>query len=237
MHSKIALVFVFVIALGLVGSVSAHKSEVVGDYKIEVGWKNEPPVVGMDNQIDLTVTTATAFDKAEAEKEDQAMEGMGMKDTHDSKMTDDDHAMESENDDHAMESKHNMGEPISTGILKGFTANMMLGDTDTPLNLVEDSKFSGVYRVQFTPTETGHPMIHIIGILDGEEANVTFHPEQVESLSVLSPLKQMANGINPGDVQCKEGFDLYMRTFDDSAVCLHTSSGEKLMLRGVVTHF
>ncbi|MCE9652195.1 MAG: hypothetical protein K8Q89_03940 [Nitrosarchaeum sp.] len=47
MHSKIALVFVFVIAMGLVGSASAHKSEVVGDYKIEVGWKNEPPVVGM----------------------------------------------------------------------------------------------------------------------------------------------------------------------------------------------
>lgn len=228
MHTKIALVFVFVIALGLVGSASAHKSEIIGNYKIEVGWKNEPPVVGMDNHIELTVTTATAFDKAEDEKEDQAMEGMGMEDTHDSKMTD---------DDHAMESKHNIGEPISTGILKGFTANMILGDTDIPLNLVEDSKFPGVYRVQFTPTVTGHPMIHVIGILDGEEANMTFHPEQVESLSTLSPLKQMANGINPGDVQCKEGFDLYMRTFDYSAVCLHTSSAEKLMQRGVVTHF
>jgi len=252
MHSKIALIFVFVIALGLVGSASAHKSEVVGDYKIEIGWKNEPPIVGMDNQIELTVTTATAFDKAEAEKEDQNMEGMNMEDsndshmdntdhmmedTPDSNMTDSDHMMEAGHDDHEMNSGNHMGETISTGILKGFTAEIVLGDNNVPLNLMEDSKYPGVYHAQFTPMMTGFPMVHISGILNDEDVNVTFHPEQVEPLSMLSPLKQMANGISPGDVQCKEGFGVYKRTFDDSAVCLHPSSGEKLILRGVVVHF
>ncbi|MCE9652196.1 MAG: hypothetical protein K8Q89_03945 [Nitrosarchaeum sp.] len=134
-------------------------------------------------------------------------------------------------------SDHNMGNAISTGILKGFTADVMLGDSDTPLNLVEDSKYPGVYIAKFTPTVTGFPMIHIAGMLNDEAVDVTFHPEQVEALSTLSPLKQMANGINPGDVQCKEGFDLYMKSSGGHAFCLHPSSAEKLLLRGVITHF
>src|SRR5574338_786359 len=82
MKTKLASLLVLTILVGLMGNAYAHKSEVVGDYKIEVGWKNEPPVAGIDNEIELTVTKATAFDKAEAEKEDQAMEGMDME--HDS---------------------------------------------------------------------------------------------------------------------------------------------------------
>lgn len=394
MTIKIAFLLVFVMAISLVGSAYAHKSEVVGDYKIEVGWKNEPPVTGIDNEITLTVTKATAFDKAEAEKEDQSMEGMDMGHDHsssdamdhsmDSSMSHDEmshdnmiegktaedyhqealdleakgmyekaaedhhkaaellhqeaedleqsgdykgaaehhheaaehHHMAAEdlekigmyadasehhnqaaeheefagkdlqqagmNDeaavhfanakehrdlaaqdmqkgntgmssdmagidmsshdsmdehDHELVTMEHMGEAATTGILKGFTADVVLGDNDYPLNLVEDTKYPGVYHAKFTPTETGYPVVHISGKLVGEDTDITFHPEQVEALNTMRPLQQIENGINPEDVQCKEGYDSYMRVSDWSALCLKPAGGEKLMLLGLVEFF
>jgi hypothetical protein len=42
---------------------SAHKSEVFGDYKIEVGWDKEPPLINVDNKITLEVTYAFPEEK------------------------------------------------------------------------------------------------------------------------------------------------------------------------------
>ena len=78
MDRKLAVLLTFVLVMGLVGNAYAHKMDVVGDTKIDVGWKNEPPVVGIENEIELTVTTATAFDKEQAMKMNQAMAGMDM---------------------------------------------------------------------------------------------------------------------------------------------------------------
>lgn len=60
----------FVLALlflcaGMVHSASAHKSEVFGDYKIEVGWDKEPPLVNVDNKITIKVTYAFPDEKAQ----------------------------------------------------------------------------------------------------------------------------------------------------------------------------
>lgn len=46
----LALIFNFQVVL-------AHESITVGDYTIEVGWLNEPPVVGQHNAIVVNVTT------------------------------------------------------------------------------------------------------------------------------------------------------------------------------------
>jgi len=45
-------------SVGLLGTASAHKSEVFGDYKVEVGWNVEPPLAGTANKITLMVTYA-----------------------------------------------------------------------------------------------------------------------------------------------------------------------------------
>ena len=85
--------------------------------------------------------------------------------------------------------------------------------------------------------QTGFPMVHILGDLNGTPVDITFHPEKVESLNTLRPLQQMENGINPSDIQCKEGQDVYMRTYNESALCLRPDSAEKLMQLGVVDLF
>jgi hypothetical protein len=53
------LAFLFIcMALALdVRSALAHESITVGDYTIEVGWLNEPPVVGQHNAIVVNIST------------------------------------------------------------------------------------------------------------------------------------------------------------------------------------
>ena len=63
MNSKYAAMLVIFTAIGLVGSAYAHKSQVIGDYKIGVGWVTEPPVVGKSNKIEVMISKATATDK------------------------------------------------------------------------------------------------------------------------------------------------------------------------------
>ncbi|MEX0862970.1 MAG: hypothetical protein WEB01_09055, partial [Nitrosopumilus sp.] len=69
MHSKIVFLFVFAIAIGSVSSAYAHKYQVIDEYKVEIGWDKEPPIQGITNSIELTVTHAT-----EAEKQKAAMD-------------------------------------------------------------------------------------------------------------------------------------------------------------------
>jgi hypothetical protein len=54
-----AFLFVFIVLLLNVGSALAHESITVGDYTLEVGWLNEPPVVGQHNAIAVNVTTTS----------------------------------------------------------------------------------------------------------------------------------------------------------------------------------
>lgn len=63
MNSKYAAMLVIFTAIGLVGSAYAHKSQVIGDYKIGVGWVTDPPVVGKSNKIEVMISKATATDK------------------------------------------------------------------------------------------------------------------------------------------------------------------------------
>lgn len=43
----------------------AHKSEVIGDYKIEVGWDVEPPISGINNKITVLITFVSSEEKLE----------------------------------------------------------------------------------------------------------------------------------------------------------------------------
>src|SRR5262245_24050589 len=45
--------------------VLAHESVTVGDYEIEVGWANEPPVAGQVNGIAVNVTNTSSNEPVE----------------------------------------------------------------------------------------------------------------------------------------------------------------------------
>ncbi|NDB63839.1 MAG: hypothetical protein EB170_08260, partial [Nitrosopumilaceae archaeon] len=70
MNTKLAALAIIFVAVGLVGSAYAHKSQVIGDYKVGAGWVTEPPVAGKANQIEVMISTATKGDKT-AESHDQ----------------------------------------------------------------------------------------------------------------------------------------------------------------------
>ena len=63
MNSKLVVFIVFLLFVGMIGSVYAHKAIVYGDYKIDVGWKTEPPIVNKKNAIEIVLTIASEYDK------------------------------------------------------------------------------------------------------------------------------------------------------------------------------
>ncbi|MFQ5497990.1 MAG: hypothetical protein ACE5DU_08915, partial [Nitrosopumilus sp.] len=99
MYGKISMFLLFAfVSVSLTGSAFAHTSGVAGDYKLEIGWHDEPPVVGMDNKITLQVTHATDFDKQSAEKMHASMNMKSMNDKMDMKSMNDKMDMKSMND-------------------------------------------------------------------------------------------------------------------------------------------
>jgi hypothetical protein len=58
----ILLLFVLLVSLSSAGPVSAHQTVTVGPYNIEIGWLNEPPVIGQVNAIVLNLTSSDGSD-------------------------------------------------------------------------------------------------------------------------------------------------------------------------------
>jgi hypothetical protein len=230
MNVKILGISLMVLSIGMMVNAYAHTMEVVGDYKIEVGWEHEPPIVGHPNAIVVETGIASDYDKAQAEAEDKAMEEGGM-----DNMTEGDHMAHGEMaqdtmapaDQHDHEEEHDM--TTKRGLLDNFKVDVTLGDTTTPLKLVEDSQFPGVYSADFTPTVEGFPMVHVVGTLAGEDVDITFHPEAVEGMSALPPLKQIKEGVSPKDVECKTDMVLLLRSSGGSPVCVKPATADKLV--------
>lgn len=226
LNVRVPAILLLALSIGMVANAYAHTMEVVGDYKIEVGWENEPPVKGLDNAITLEIGIASDYDKAQAEAEDMAMEGMDNMTNHenDSQMTDMTH------DGHDHEEEHDMS--IELGLLDNFQASVNLREKEIPLKLIEDSQFPGVYHAEFTPSIEGFPMVHIVGTLAGEDVDITFHPEKVEGLSALPPLKQVKEGISPKNVECKTEYVLLLKISDNQPACVSPTSAQKLVEMG-----
>lgn len=211
-----SLLVVFAFVLTLVGSAYAHESEIVGDYKIEVGWKNEPPVVGQKNAIEIIVTVATEHDKESHEDHEEHMEH----EESGSEMHDEEHM------------EHEELEPGTgvTGLSDKLEATVSLQGKKTTLILIETSK-AGVYHADYTPAEVGFPSVNLVGEIGHQEFEITFHPEKVEPISALSPLSQVRSGTKPAEVLCREGLQLFMRP-EGSVVCIKSTTAQVLTSRG-----
>ena len=121
------------------GTAYAHNMEVVGDYKIEIGWDQEPPIQGIKNAIEFVITPATEVDRQMAEAMDMAMEGDESM-AHDGTHTDE--------TDMAHDDDHDQGGGIS-GLEDTIKVTVTLNDKSTTLNLVE-TDLEGLYLGEFT---------------------------------------------------------------------------------------
>lgn len=248
----------------------AHKAEVIGDYNIEIGWDEEPPIQGIGNSIELVVAHATESEKQKAAAEDADDEDMAHDDDHDetnsedndeshmehdaadsSETTHDEHESTDEHDD--MESSHAEDEHDAAdkngavkedhdheGGISGLEDTIQITitlDEHTSTVIMSETEIDGIYHGKFTPSSPGHPVAHLSGMIHETEIDLDMHPEEVELLSMLAPLKQIGHGIEPNDVQCKAGLELYMRVHEDSAICASSDLGERLMTLGVVDYF
>ena len=212
MYKKINILFLLaIIIIPLSSSAFAHTSHVIGDYKIKVGWDDEDATVGMKNIIVLQVFHATDFDKQSVAK------------------------MDPMNNEAPADDTANDGEGIDN-LSKDLNVDVTVGEKTIPLNL-EETKFAGVYFAKFMPSMAGSPEVHVTGNVLQTPVDITFHPEEIAELSTLSPLKQMENGINPSDVQCKSNLELFMRIQTESAICTSPENGQKLLELGVVDYF
>ncbi len=241
LNKTIPIFIVCVLFIGLIDNVSAHKAEVIGDYKINVGWEHEPPVVGITNAVEIIVTVASDFDK-DLPIHDESTEHEGKThDEHQEEMESEVHDESTEHegkthDEHQEEmamiedEEHdeslNPGSGV-TGLAEKLEATISLNGEKTELVLVEQTK-DGVYHAMYAPAGIGFPSINLVGEIGHSEFEITFHPEKVEDLSALSPLQQIKSNIAPNDVQCKDGFQLIFSPSGRPA-CVTESSALKLI--------
>ncbi|MEX0862972.1 peptidase [Nitrosopumilus sp.] len=149
MNKFLVLLLVFVLATGLVGSASAHKALIIGDYKVDVGWKKEPPFANEPNAVEIEISIASNFDK---QRDDIIPLQLPFP--------------SSESDITGIANDLEVDIVIGKGE-KSF------------LSLIEDPKIPGTYYGNYTPQESGTTKIHIYGKIQGSEFEATFHPEKV----------------------------------------------------------
>lgn len=149
---SMTILFGLLILFGTIGFAYAHTAKIVGDYKLDVGWEHEPPVVGEKNAVEVVLSVASDYDKQRYDK--------------------------------IIANKLGEPEPASaqtvSGLADKFDVEIKLGDKKTSLTMIEDPKFPGVYRSEYTPEVTGDPSIHLFATVNKLEFEATFHPESVE---------------------------------------------------------
>ena len=324
---KLAIFVAFVLAVGLASGASAHKSQVVGNYEIEVGWQNEPPIVDQDNAITIMITNAAEhqhdeeathddemmhdenetatmdhmqeeheqvlkeheqimqehneamkgnLDKADVEKmmhdhmslmekhekimqehesmkdqmtseqfttmmasheqirkdheqmsqdHDKIMEMYGIDDTdHDSE----DHDAEAHDDGHDSEG--------ISGLESTFESYVTVNGKMTALEFVEDQDMPGMYVAQYTPTESGYPIVHLTITTDDGTSEVDFHLEKIKE-HVASPRQQQSQGVAPNEVECNAEKVLMSKASNGAAICVTQDTADKLFARNWAKYF
>lgn len=175
MKSALMLALIIIIGTGLIGSAYAHKSQVVDNYKFEVGWNMEPPVTGKPNSIVVTVSKVESTEKISSKqgnvKNQKHVESPDSKTKQGIKKL--------------AKSKQKAEKTPTRGGISGLSkileVDVTLNGKKTFLNLVEDKKNLGTYLGDYTPEADGYPIVHLYGKLDNKDMEVTFHPEKIEA--------------------------------------------------------
>jgi hypothetical protein len=142
-------------------------------------------------------------------------------------MKDEDHM---EHDEEMSDDHSEPGTGVS-GLSDKLEATVNLNGQKIVLTLMETAKH-GVYHAEYTPDTAGFPSVNLVGqIGNGDEFEITFHPEKVEELGVLAPLKQIHAHVAPTDVMCKERFQL-IQSNNGRVACVSQEGATKLVAWG-----
>lgn len=137
----------------MISPAFAHSAKVVGDFKIEAGWKDEPPMDGITNAIELTISLADEYDKATYD-----MIFFNKLDEFGEKAT----------------------EMDLSGLEDALESRISLGGEKTFLVLEEDPEHKGVYHAPFTP-KSGIYILYVYGVITNLEFETSFQIESVTS--------------------------------------------------------
>lgn len=151
------------LSVGLVGNAYAHKEQIIGNYKIEAGWKEEPPVVGESNAVEVLVSSALG----NATEETNMTEGMTSG------------HMANETTQVPAEEEGPLENGIS-GLADKLQVDITVNGKKTFLTLVEDKDVPGDYFGDYTPSESGFPTVHIFGKIIDTDVEATYHIEKIE---------------------------------------------------------
>jgi len=131
--------------------VFAHETITVGEYAIEYGWQNEPPVAGQPNALFFHIA------KGAAGHPEEATPAAGQDAAEDS-----------------------AGEPASAVEVSGLTVSIVYGDQTKNLTLQPlGEEAPGAYIVPLTPTIPGIYTVRLGGQLGGAPVSVEVQPEEV----------------------------------------------------------
>jgi hypothetical protein len=188
MNTRLATLVVFAIAIGLVGNAYAHKDQVIGDYKIGVGWAKEPPKVGKANAIEVSITKASTSDKKSAtthshgDHSNSDMKKTTKKATIKKTSADTGHmdmkTTKSTSKPTAKAATKSSSKGVS-GLADTLQVDVTLNGKKTQLVMKESKKTPGVYTGDYTPDSVGYPTVHLYAKINGKDIEGTFHPEKV----------------------------------------------------------
>lgn len=183
MNTKLATLVVFAVAICLVGNAYAHKDQIIGDYKIEVGWVKEPPVAGKANAVEVNISMASSTDKKSTSHEGHDAKTTDKKTKNDEKKTTKKKSTHthSEKSTEKKTKTHDHKSSGVKGLAKSLEVDITLNDKKTALKMAEDKKKPGRYTAEYTPESEGHPTVHIYAKIKKAEIEGTFHPEKVEA--------------------------------------------------------
>lgn len=165
---------VIVIGAGLIGSAYAHKSQVVDNYRFEVGWDKEPPIAGKPNNVVIGVYNTDSTDKPASKtgnvkhqqhKDSDSKTKQGIK-----KLTKSNKKIQTKSPTLGI-----------SGLEDVLEVDVTLNGKKTFLKLVEDKSRRGTYLGAYTPEKDGYPIVHLYGKLDNKDIEITFHPEKVNA--------------------------------------------------------
>lgn len=158
MTLKVILLLIIILLVGFVENSYSHTAKVLEDiYKIDVGWKKEPPVAGEVNAIEIIITLASEYEKAKYEKIFGA----------------------------AKSTQHTPTKADLTGLAEQLEVDVEVGEEKSFVTLSEDSKFPGIYQGKYAPKQAGPINVHLYGIIGKYEFEATFHPEKIEQGKII----------------------------------------------------
>lgn len=161
--------FMLILAALVYSPVYAHEGREVGEYTLEIGWREEPAYTGLMNGPEITVNRHGGEDDHDEGAATPEAEG--------------DHANTGE-DDHAEESTG------VTGLEDTLQIEVTFGPASKTLFLRPVRNEPGHYTADLIPMRPGDYTFRVFGTIEGVEINETFSASDGQ-FSTVEPLEDI----------------------------------------------